>query len=233
MQSRADAEKDKKIFILVNEIFLYCDSCLLVLSFILMFVFVRHRCVALMFLFYCCFYGAQAAQHYFIKIFPKIDVNKHYVLYRRLIMLIMTVDGVYLFASIIFWQKASAHPIYCALHQYFGIGLWVGIVLVMHFIFSLFWGITLIQSYINRRYYLLAMGGFEIEQRILNEQRAIRESMMIREPNIDDYPIPREGKYYKFEDALDADLATDECSICYNKEEESHFVDAGCGHFFH
>ncbi len=228
-------ERDRRIFELANKGFFVYDAVLMLISLILIFVFIRHQCVALMFFYYALFYAAQAGQHYLIFKFPLIDINKHYLLFRRLVIAICLVDGSYLFACVIFWQRTSAHPIYCGLHEYFGLGLWVGIILTMHFVFSLAWAISLIQSYINRRYYLLALGGFEVEQRIEAERRAMRENMMIREPNMGDFPIPRNSndKYFKFEDAADVNLDNFECSICYNQDLQSHFVNAGCGHFYH
>lgn len=181
----------------------------MLLSLIFVFVYIHHRCVSLMFLYYAFFYSAQAGQHYMIQKFPLIDINKHFVLYRRLVMFIGFVDASYLFAAIIFWQKTSQHPMYCALHEYFGIGMWVGIILSFHFIFCLFWVISLIQSYINRRYYLLALGGFEVEQRILEQNRAIQETMVHREPDFDHtFSVPKSDhqKYFKFEDAIEESL---------------------------
>jgi hypothetical protein len=51
-----------------------------------------------------------------------------------------------------------------------GFGLWVGILMAFHCIFLIGWAITLIQAYVNRRYYLLALGGYEVEQRIIKER---------------------------------------------------------------
>ena len=169
-----DAEKMKKRFEQANKIFLFLDIGLLITNLILTLVFVKHGCVSLMFLYYSVFYLAQSGQHYMIYKFPSIDINKHFVLYRRLVLLICFIDGSYLFACIIFWQRTPTHPIYCGLHEYFGIGVWVGILLIIHFIFALGWAISLIQSYVSRRYYLLALGGFEVEQRILEERRVAR-----------------------------------------------------------
>ena len=143
-----------------------------------------------MFLYYTFFYSAQTGQHYLLFKLPLIDVNKHYLLYRRLVILICLVDGTYMFSCVIFWQKTRMHPIYCTLCEEWGLGSWVGLVLIFHFIFCLAWAVSLIHSYVNRRYYLLALGGFEVEQRILEERRRSRERMMIIEPDINNFPIP-------------------------------------------
>ena len=43
-------------------------------------------------------------------------------------------------------------------------------IMAFHCIFLIGWAITLIQAYVNRRYYLLALGGYEVEQRIIKER---------------------------------------------------------------
>lgn len=224
-----------QLFSRINRGFLFYDGGLAVLSLILCLAFVKQDCVSLMFLCYLGFYLAQVGQHWMIGAFPTIDINLHYVRYRRLVMLVCFVDAAYMFACVIFWQKTPAHPMYCALHQHFGLGMWVGLAMAFHFIFCLAWAVSLIQAYINRRYYLLALGGFEVEQRILEQNRQARENMMIREPDNRDFYIPQSNKekYFKFDDIAEEESENYECSICYNQDLDSHFVNAGCGHFYH
>lgn len=66
-----------------------------------------------------------------------------------------------------FWQKSEYHPVYCLVCEQWGWGLWVGLGFVLHEVVLIGWAATLINGYVRRRYYLLALGGFEVEQRIL------------------------------------------------------------------
>lgn len=81
------------------------DLSLVLINLVLTLIFVMKRCTALTFLIYFGLYLFQALQHYFIRIFPKIDINKHHVLYRRTIILIGFVDTGYLFANVMFWSR--------------------------------------------------------------------------------------------------------------------------------
>lgn len=51
--------------------------------------------------------------------------------------------------------------------MYLHFGLWIGVIVDLHCIFVIFWGINLIHAFITRRYYLLALGGYENEVRML------------------------------------------------------------------
>ena len=59
---------------------------------------------------------------------------------------------------------------------------------------------------------------------------------MIIEPDTNPYPRPQapKDKYYIFEDVVEVEEDSCICSICLNKRvEDDHFVNAGCGHYFH
>jgi hypothetical protein len=49
----------------------------------------------------------QAIQHYLIYIFPKIDINRHFVAYRRTVISICLTDMAYMLMCITFWQKTN------------------------------------------------------------------------------------------------------------------------------
>ena len=117
-------------------------------------------CLSTSFLIYSLNSANQTLQHYFIYNFPLIDINKYHVAYRRSVIFICLVDMAYMLMCITFWQKSPYHPVYCYLCIQKGWGLWIGLLLVVHELFIIGWAITLINSYVTRRYYLLALGGF-------------------------------------------------------------------------
>lgn len=90
----------------------------------------------------------QAIQHYLIYIFPKIDINRHFVAYRRTVISICLTDMAYMLMCITFWQKTNEHPVYCLLCGQWRFGAWIGILLVLHCIFLIGWAVTLIQAYV-------------------------------------------------------------------------------------
>ena len=92
---------------------------------------------------------------------PKRDVNRYLVSLKRMIGLICFIDTTYLFLAIMFWQKSDLHPIYCGLCEYFHMGTWIGLIIDFHCIFIIIWCMNLIHAFVTRRYYLLAIGGFE------------------------------------------------------------------------
>jgi hypothetical protein len=114
-----------------------------------------------------------------------------------------------------------------------GLGWWIGILLIVHEIFLIVWGITLINAYVTRRYYLLALGGFEVEQRLIEQREMQLNAMLIIEPDTNPIQMPH-NKLYRFQEAETKEEEMYECSICLNKKlEGEHFVDAGCGHCYH
>lgn len=86
---------------------------------------------------------------------------------RKIIALIGLVETSYLFASILFWGKSSLHPGYCALCVYYGLSITIGIAIDIHWFMTFMSFINLLHGFVTRRYYLLALGGYEVEQRRL------------------------------------------------------------------
>ncbi len=164
--SRAE-NRSAKLFPIVNKGFIAADAILTISLGILSLVSIPNLCACLLFLMYSILYAFQTCQHFLIHKFATIDINKHHVAFRRTVITICMVDMGYMLMTITFWQKSEDHPVYCVLCLQYGFGRWIGILLALHCIFLIGWAITLIQSYVNRRYYLLAIGGFEAEQRIL------------------------------------------------------------------
>lgn len=98
--------RNKEMLEAANEIFLAYDAFLAINCIIVSLISIGNRCMCLSFLIYGILFLIQTAQHYLIYIFPKIDINKHHVLYRRtVIFMCMTVTGYMLF-SVTFWQKS-------------------------------------------------------------------------------------------------------------------------------
>jgi hypothetical protein len=91
---------------------------------------------------------------------PKIDVEKQDLKIKRLITLISIIQVFYLLLTVVFWQKTNYHPIYCALCIEYHLSLLVGIGLIIHFCITLGILVTLINAFISRKYYLIALGGF-------------------------------------------------------------------------
>lgn len=89
-------------------------------------------CVSLSLQIYEVLYAAQTLQHFLLYKFPTIDINKHHVAYRRIVIAICLVDVGYMFMCVTFWQKTQYHPVYCVLCLQNGFGLWVGLLLVLH-----------------------------------------------------------------------------------------------------
>lgn len=175
-----DGPPSKQLLPLINKLFLIYDAILAIVCGVLTLVFVRNSCAALSLLIYSAFYVCQTLQHYLIFKFPSIDINLHHVLYRRLTIGICLVDVGYMLTCITFFQKTQTHPIYCLLCLQMGITSWVGLVLVLHEVFVIGWAVTLINAYVTRRYYLLALGGFEVEQRLAEERARQLNAMLIR-----------------------------------------------------
>ena len=89
---------------------------------------------------------------------------------KKLIGIVCFVEVFYLLFVVVFWQKAHVHPLYCAMCEVYGYPLLIGIVFVFHFIVSAGYAISLIHLFITRKYYLIALGGFDVEQRIALER---------------------------------------------------------------
>jgi hypothetical protein len=178
----------------------------------------------------------QAISHYLLIKLPVTDVIKFDSIIKKLIGIVCFVEVFYLLLVVVFWQKAHVHPLYCAMCEEYGYSFLIGIVFVFHFIGSGGFVINLIHLFITRKYYLIALGGFEVEQRMaLEREEALRRVGLI-EPNYA-YPIDssiKSDKYYKFEDVVELRVKEDVCSICLNKKLESeNIIKTMCGHFYH
>lgn len=83
-----------------------------------------------------------------------------------------------------------------------GLGVWVGVLFILHEVFVIGWAVTLVEAYISRRYYLLGLGGYEVEQRILEERQRQLNMMSLIEPDTSPYvysePNKNQDKYYQF-----------------------------------
>lgn len=155
-----DEEKKRKIKIIVNKVFFIIDGTAAVACAVSSLIFVQNGCLASFFLYYSLFYLIQAIQHFLLTKLGFSDVLKYDAIIKKAIFIISALLISYLFLGIMFWQKASIHPIYCALCGEMGLPLIVGMAIDIHFIVVLFWFISLIQMYISRKYYLIALGGF-------------------------------------------------------------------------
>jgi hypothetical protein len=66
------------------------------------FMSIPNLCSSMLSIIYLFFYLTQAVQHYLINIFPKIDINKHHMAYRRIVIAICLVDMGYMLMCITF-----------------------------------------------------------------------------------------------------------------------------------
>lgn len=108
----------------------------------------------------------------------------------------------------------------------------------MHFVLTLMVFIQFLHGFISRKYYLLALGGFAVEQRINQQRLENLQQLALLEPYYNDYPIdrnpPAAGKHYQFEDIVEDVEGETVCSICLHKEKEGcHPVYTACKHYFH
>jgi hypothetical protein len=60
---------------------------------------------------------------------------------------------------------------------------------VVHFVVSLFVYVQFLYGYINRKYYLLALGGFEVERRINEQREENMRRVALIEPYYNEYPV--------------------------------------------
>ena len=128
---REPQNKNRK-FELINKLFLVLNATMIVFLLISSIVFFNNTCLAYTFQIYELLYIFQTIQHYLIYKFPTIDINKHHVAYRRLVIVICLVDLAYLLMCITFWQKTQLHPVYCVLCVEIGLGAWIGLLLIPH-----------------------------------------------------------------------------------------------------
>lgn len=155
---------------MVNKIFTIFDISLSAIGLLLSFVFILDECATSFFLYYCIFYFGQSTQHFLIVKMPNIDVIKYDKIILRYVKIISIIEISYFFLTFMFWVKTEIHPFYCFLCLKLGLSSIIGLALTAHFIVSLFTYIQFLYGYINRKYYLLALGGYEVERRMI-EQR--------------------------------------------------------------
>ena len=147
--------------------FFFLDSFIVFIALImLIFTGASSTCLSEFYLFIALFEMGQALAHFLLIKMPKIDVVLHQNLIKRLIVLLCVIEIVYLLLVIIFWQKSSLHPIYCAMCMELHLPYLIGIGYALHFVFTLGILVTLIHGFVTRKYYLIALGGFEVEQRL-------------------------------------------------------------------
>ena len=133
------------------------------------------QCLASFYLFWALYFLSQAILHYLLVKIPLIDVIKFDLLIKRLIGLVCFVEVAYLLLVVVFWERSNVHPLYCAMCEEYNWPYMIGIVFVFHFILSGGFVISLIHLFVSRKYYLIALGGFEVEQRIaLEREEALR-----------------------------------------------------------
>ena len=118
-------------------------------------------------LWYCIYWLGQAIQHFLAFTVPRVDTVKYSPQIRRLVGVIIVIDLVYFFLAFTFWTKSEVHPLYCLLCHRLDFSPGIGALLLLHFIIALFFFIQLLYAYIKRKYYLISLGGFALEQRLL------------------------------------------------------------------
>ncbi len=150
-----------------HTLFFFLDSFIVMMSLVmLIFTGVSSTCLSQFFLFMALIEAGQALAHFLLLKMPKTDVVLYQNLIKRLTTLLCVIQIVYLLLVIIFWQRSTWHPIYCAMCQEFHLPYLIGIGYVIHFVFTLGILVTLIHGFVTRKYYLIALGGFEVEQRL-------------------------------------------------------------------
>lgn len=160
----------------------------------------RSQCLASFYLFWTLYFLTQSILHYLIVKIPQIDVMKFDIVIKRLIGLVCIVQIAYLFLVVVFWQRAHIHPLYCAMCEEYKWPYAIGILFIFHFILSAGCLISLIHLFVTRKYYLIALGGFEVQQRMALERQQALRRIGLMQPYYA-YPIEasiKTNKYYKF-----------------------------------
>lgn len=217
------------------------DAGLAGLCFVLSFVFISDDCSLSFFLYYTIYFIGQAIQHMLIVKMPTIDVVRYDKVIRRYLFIVSVIEISYFFLAFMFWVKTELHPMYCFFCVKLGMSAVVGVVLILHFVASLLIYIQFLYCYINRKYYLLALGGFEVEQRIIQQREESLRRVALIEPFYNEYPVIHEElpqnpnqKYYKFQDVSEDTEGEKVCSICLARNKEGfHPVLTACRHYFH
>lgn len=142
------------------------DISFAAISLLVSFITIPNECSMSFFLFYTIYFMGQSIQHFLLLKMPKIDVVKYDITIKRYVYIASAIEILYFFVMFMFLVKTELHPIYCFLCIQLGISPLIGILLIAHFIVSLFMYVQFLYKYINRKYYLLALGGFEVEVRL-------------------------------------------------------------------
>lgn len=136
--------RTKQLLARVNHVFIYIDVVLASLCLLGFFISIPKPCAMEAFTMYCIFFAVQALQHVLVHRFPRIDINKHHMAFRRVITSICLLDMAYLMMAVTFWEKNPSHPIYCLLCVELGLSAWIGLLLILHEVFVIGWAVTLI-----------------------------------------------------------------------------------------
>ena len=132
------------------------------ISMVSSFIFIGDNCGMAFFLYLTIFYIGQSIQHYLILKMPQIDIIKYQAVIKRFLVIVSAIEISYFFLAFMFWTKFEVHPLYCFLCQKLGLPIVIGIAIMVHFVVSLLFFIHFLHGFIKRKYYLMALGGFEV-----------------------------------------------------------------------
>lgn len=149
---------------------LYYDLTLSTISFILSLVCIGKPCSMSFFGYYAVFYLAQAMKHYLCLNMPTMNVIQYNSTLKRYIYAISGVEMSYFMLAFMFWAKSDMHPLYCFVVDTLNWPFPIGSLFLIQFIFSLLVFIQCLHGFITRKYYLLALGGYEVEQRLIQQR---------------------------------------------------------------
>lgn len=150
-------------------LFLY-DLSFSCISLVLSLVCAGKPCPMSFFAYYSIFYLAQAIKHYLCGNMPKMNVVKYDKILKRYIFAISVIEISFFLLAFMYWTKSDMHPLYCFVVENLGLPFPIGGLFMVQFIFSLLVYIQFLHGFITRKYYLLAMGGFEVEQRLIQQR---------------------------------------------------------------
>lgn len=170
---------------------------------VLSWIFISRACTMSFFLYYCILYLGQSIQHFLCVVLPKIDVVRYDIWIKRAIGLVSAIEVSYIMLAFLFWSKSTYHPFYCFHCEVLSLPFYTGLLFTLHFIATLFLFIQFLHDYITRKYYLLALGGFEVELRLIRQREETLRQVALLEPNYNDYPLenrthPPNHKFYVF-----------------------------------
>ena len=120
--------------------------------------------------YYSLFYLAQSIKHYLCINMPTMNVVKYDKVLKRYIFAISAIEISFFLLAFMFWTKSDMHPLYCFVVGALGLPYPLGAIFLLQFIFSLLVYIQFLHEFITRKYYLLAMGGYEVEQRLIQQR---------------------------------------------------------------